>query len=535
MQNSRALIFWAIGLGLISFGLYWQTIHFGAVNLDDPWYLVSNPQVNQGLSWQAVKHAFGPEQATYWHPMATLSAMTDFSLFGPRPGGHHFSSALIHAATAALFFLALHAMTRQLWPSLLAALLFAVHPINVEAVCWLTQRKTILTGLFCAAALLSYAHYARKPGFLRYLWVFVLSGFCVMSKPSAAPLPIALLLIDYWPLRRLPQSGPGRLILEKIPLLCLSLLTMIMTYITGLPYGGLNLVQGVPMLLRLENAFVATIVYLGKFFYSTGPTVYVPFPGALPWWKPVLALLLIAAMTALALRFCKKAPQLIVGLLWFLVFLTPVIGVIQAGVFPAWADRYAYLPYWGLYIAAAWTIFSLKKADFGFEKWATALAAVWVCLLGFSAWTQAGAWANDVALFSRAVRNVPNSLMLRHNYGVALMGDGRYGEAVNQYEKALALISPKDGPGYPAYLRFSLGNAHLGNKDAASAEREYKAAIALAPRFFQAYNNLGLVYWGRGLENKAQACFNKALEINPNFQDAKNNLEDMGRSREAPN
>ena len=209
-----------------------------------------------------------------------------------------------------VFFLALEKMTGKIWPSVIAAFLFAVHPINVEAICWLTQRKTILTGLFGAATLLAYAYYARKPAMGRYLWVFAMFALCVMSKPSATPLPLALLLLDYWPLYRLdlgqdcpnaspfPHATSFQLILEKIPLLCLSLVTIAMTYVTGIPYGGFCLTEGAPLLLRLENALTALVIYLGKVFYSKGPTVFVPFPESVSIWKVAGAFMVLCAVFA---------------------------------------------------------------------------------------------------------------------------------------------------------------------------------------------------------------------------------------------
>ncbi|MBI9074308.1 MAG: tetratricopeptide repeat protein [Desulfatibacillum sp.] len=546
MRERSATILCALCLGLLSLGLFWHVAFFKTINLDDPWYLVSNQQVNQGLSWQGALDAFGSSQVTYWHPMATLSAMADFTLFGPYPGPHHLSSLFFHAMAVILFFLALKKMTGALWPSTLAALLFAVHPVNLEAFCWLTQRKTILTGFFGAGTLLTYAYYAAKPGVGRYLGVFFLFALCVMSKPSATPLPLALLLLDFWPLCRLDlgqncgvQPDFGRaslswLILEKVPLLFLSLGTTIMTFVTGIPYGGLNLLEGIPLLLRLENALLALVTYLGKFFYSAGPTVYVPFPSSLSIRNVAGALLVLFLVTAWVARNIKKSPHQAVGLLWFLLCMSPVIGVIQVGFFPAWADRYAYLPFMGLYMAVAWTVHSWIMAAPRFKKWIGAMTMAWVVILGLSAWGQSRYWANDRLLFSRAICHVPESMIVQNNYAVALIDDGLYDKAIFHYRKALSLALERMDSGFIADIHFNLGNAYLKLDDMQQAEMEYKMAIQSNPRLVQAYNNLGLVLKGQGLDWQARACFEKSLEIDPGFPDAKNNLEDMAQNLGAP-
>ena len=215
------------------------------------------------------------------------------------------------------------------------------------------------------------------------------------------------------------------------------------------------------------------------------------------------------------------------GLLWFSLFLSPVIGVIQVGVFPAWADRYVYLPYWGLYVGIAWTIYSWVKAAPGLRKWVGALTAAWIVMLGGAAWTQSQAWASDRSLFAQAIRNAPNSLILHNNYAVGLAGDRFYDQAIVHYQKALSLFPGTMAPGFRAHVHYNLGNAYMGKNDPGQAEREYMSAVVLDPAFVQAHNNLGLALRGQGREEAARRCFTKALEINPGFQDARNNLKDM--------
>lgn len=522
----------AIIITALTVSVYWQVKDYGPINLDDNWFITENPLVIHGFTKKSVIQAFGTHHATYWVPVTTLSVMADMEFFGPNYGMHHLANLFFHTIGAILLFFALRAMTGAVWTSALAATLFAVHPINVETVCWLAQRKTILTGFFWSATLLFYAFYAKKPGFLRYFWVFLATGLCLMSKPSALPLPFVLLVIDYWPLCRVdwgPDCGNGPifakttvpgLILEKIPLFILSFASMVFSCLSGHKWGGLSLSGEVPFFLRVENALVSCVKYLGKLVWHQGPSVFYPFPKEIPAWQVCGAIFILVCLAVIIIKNAKKAPFLLTGFLWFGAYLGPACGVAQVKFFPAMADRFVYLPAMGLFVAIAWTLRALAQNRPVAKKIIPPAVAVAVLGLGVAAWNQAGFWQNNLLLFSQATKTVPKSYVAQHNLAVALDAKGEHERAIFHYKKTIGLFPDSPLPYY------NLGNTLFAMGKAEQAADLYKKTLFLDPDFTRAHNNLGLILLERGDMAQALNHFHKALAINPNFIPAINNIED---------
>ena len=334
-------------LALLTAFVYERTSRNGYINFDDPEYVSKNPVVQQGLTWHGIGWALRSTEQANWHPLTWWSHMLDASLFGERPGPQHLVSALLHAISAMLLFLALEAMTGAAWRSALVAAIFAVHPLHVESVAWIAERKDVLCGLFWMLALYAYSRHARKPGAAGYLAVTACFALALMAKPMAVTLPLALLLLDWWPLGR-------RNFREKIPLLALALLSGVITLAVQSAGGAVATVANHPFGLRLENAFHSAAVYPLKLLWPQRLGVFYPHPGPLlPWWQWALAGVILATATLVAARLRRCDPFLAAGWVWYLVTLAPVSGLIQVGK-QGMADRYLYLPSVGLTIALAW-------------------------------------------------------------------------------------------------------------------------------------------------------------------------------------
>ncbi|HWR98000.1 MAG TPA: tetratricopeptide repeat protein [Candidatus Methanoperedens sp.] len=469
--------------------VYSPVTGFDFVNFDDDRYVTRNEAVRGGLSARGVSWALTDLGSGNWHPLTWLSHLTDVELFGLDAGGHHAVSLLLHLANTALLFAALRALTGAPWPSAAAAALFALHPLHVESVAWVSERKDVLSALFWMLGLLAYARYARRPSPARYAWVAAALALGLAAKAMLVTLPLVLLLLDWWPLGRLRAagSGPGApspaaaaraLFLEKIPLLLLS----------GLA-GAITLAaqRGVPLLVPLEvretaarvsNALWGYLWYLGKTLWPSSLAVYYPFPaGGPPLGKTVLAALVLAAVTLLVLRGRRSRPALAVGWLWFLVVLAPVIGLIQAGN-QAVADRYTYLPLIGLFLAAAWGVGDPRRRWPAPRAVTAALSAVTlaaVAALALASSLQVRHWRNSRTLFERAVEVTPAHPVTLNNLANALTAEGRDEEAIALYRRAL-LIRPD------AIVHANLGAALLRVGRLGEARESLREALARDPR-----------------------------------------------------
>jgi protein O-mannosyl-transferase len=524
----------AAGVAFAALLAYAPALSNGFVNWDDDRYVTGNPAVRQ-LTWDGVRWAFTTLYESNWHPLTWLSHMLDGSLFGTNPAGHHAMSIVLHAANAALLFLVLLRMTGGLAPSALAAALFALHPLNVESVAWISERKNVLSTLFWILTIGAYARYAERPSRGRYTWVLVLFALGLMAKPMLVTLPFVLLLLDDWPLRRL--NGPGRgasprdLIVEKLPLFAMSLASCVVTLIAQRPARvSMTLV---PFGDRLANAAVAYLRYLAKAIVPIDLSPYYSLPGtpeepavALP--VAVLAAAALAALTLLAWRFRRRAPHALVGWLWFLGTLVPVIGIVQVGG-QAMADRYAYVPLIGVFIAVAWSLplarvpaIHAGRAPIAGPARAAAGAAIFACVvlvaLGVATARQTRVWRDSPALWQHVLAKQPRSRLALTNYGIDLVYSGRAEEGIALFERALAI-----DPDFE-HARVSLGGALTRGRRYDEALRHLEPVVANGTQLREGPFNLGVTLALVGRRDEARRALERALEIDPRYADALSQL-----------
>jgi protein O-mannosyl-transferase len=483
--------------------VYWHTGNNEFVNLDDFLYVSDNPHVQGGLTPDNVRWAFTASYATNWHPLTWLSHMTDCQLYGLSPWGHHLTSVLFHAANAALLFLFLERATGMLWRSGFVTALFALHPLHVESVAWIAERKDVLSAFFFLLALLAYVRYVEQRGTGRYLLVLTPFALGLMAKPMLVTFPFVLLLLDYWPLHRWgaedgPATGPpaagrvhastrwqaaGGLILEKLPLFLLSAASCIVTFQVQKSGGAVSTLEMMPVLLRIGNAVTAYGGYLAKTLWPAGLTPLYPFPARFPVGEAVGAGLLLAWVSVMAVRLRRRYPFLPVGWFWFLGTLVPVIGLVQVGM-QAMADRYSYIPVIGIFIMITWAVSELAE-KFRLPRIVCATGALLV-ILGLSAatWLQIGHWRNSRELFAHTLRFTNNNFYALKALGNALHGEGRVDEAINVYREALRI-----NPGY-AECHNDLGAALGAQGKLAEARESFSEALRLQPGFTSARRNL---------------------------------------------
>ena len=512
-------------LVLAVLAVFGQTVRHGFVNVDDDWYVLDkNPCVSQGLTPEGVKWAFTAYHAANWHPLTWLSHMADCQVYGLWPGGHHLTSVAFHAAAALLLFLALLRMTGATWPSALVAALFAIHPLRVESVAWVAERKDVLSGLFFMATLLAYAHYATRPlAWYRYVPVVLAYALGLMCKPMLVTLPFVLLLLDYWPLERLRES-PERIVLillEKVPLLLLAGMSCAVTVAAQSQVAAIKTGEQVPWSGRWANAIVSYAAYLGQMFYPADLAVYYPHPlDHLPMRQVIGAAVLLAAITAAVAWLGRKRGYWIVGWLWYVGTLVPVIGLIQVGT-QARADRYTYLSLLGITVALVWAAADASKR----WAWRPAICATGAGLLlaalACCAWRQTATWHDSVTLWHKALASTVGNDFAHNNLGVALNDLGKEDAAIEQFRQAVE-INPKY-----ADAQNNLG-IHLHNKGKfEEAILHYEQALAANPDFPDAHNNLSATLYALGRKEEAIAHLRKALEACPDHALANANLGTM--------
>lgn len=554
-----ALLLLATGL------VFGQTVRHEFINLDDNIYVYQNPHVLHGLNGQEILWSFAHSHFANWHPLTWISLMLDYQLYGLNAAGYHLTNVLLHAATAILLFLVLQQMTGALWPSAFVAALFAVHPMQVESVAWVTERKDVLSGLFFVLTLGAYLGYVRRPfSILRYLAVVALFALGLMAKAMLVTLPFLLLLLDYWPLGRM-GSTPGatvsaagnlrpqnlwRLILEKVPLFALAAVCCAATlWIQG---ESLAPNERVPLLWRIGNAAISYVVYLATFCYPAGLAVLYPPPspdGLI--WKVSAAGLVLASISAAALLARRRYPYLLVGWFWFLGMLVPVIGVVQVGLQTV-ADRFTYLPQIGLGIALAWGMADAACRWPGRRWVCVAAGSVMLAVFMGCAWHQASFWRDSeslwthtlactrpnsaahnafanalvdrgrlddaVAHYRQAVDIRPDLAPAHYNLAVALDNLGRFEEAIAEYEQTLKL-TPGD-----AKSHYNLGSIQLTHGQLERAIEHFQEAIRLEPAFAEAHYNLANAWFVRGRLEDAVEEYRETLKIRPNFANALYNL-----------
>ncbi len=577
-----------IFLAVIVWVVFGQTLGHEFVNYDDDEYVYENPEVVRGLTFQGIIWAFTHVHCSNWHPLTWISHMLDCQVYGLSPGGHHLTNVLLHTATAILLFLVLRRMTGYLWRSAFVAAVFAIHPLRVESVAWVAERKDVLSGLFFMLTLWAYTRYAqgvtgdacratrtnptlspatRHPS-LFYCLVLMFFALGLMCKPMLVTLPLVLLLLDYWPLRRISEFGVrsselentlrpstlnpqlSTLFLEKLPLLGLAVASCVVTIFAQ--HETIQPFENISLPLRAGNASISCVAYLGQMFWPAGLAVLYPFPAAgIEVSEVVVSLVLLAGISGGVFILRGRCPCFLTGWLWYLIMLLPVIGIVQVGV-QARADRYAYLPQIGLYLMLTWAAADLcagwrhRRAVLGGG------ATVILAALIFCARAQASYWRNSellwthtlactsdnavahnnlgnvlfkmgdiedaLAHFQTALQIKPDLAEAHNNLGNALLKKGRADEAIAHFQKALQVR-----PGY-AIARNNLGNALLQQGQADEAMAHYQAALQITPDSTEVHINLGSALLQKGQLDEAMVHFQKALQITPDSAEAHNNL-----------
>lgn len=506
---------WAVCLALaaITFAVFGQTVDHQFVNFDDAIYVVNNSIVSRGLTWKGAAQVFTGLNSGNWHPLTMLSHMLDCQIYGLHPAGHHLSNVLLHAAAAIALFLVLRSMTGAFWRSAFVAAVFAIHPLRVESVAWVAERKDVLSGLFFSLTIGAYVHYARRPwSSANYALIAFVYALGLMCKPMLVTLPLVLLVLDFWPLQRLRPPFLRRRIAEKLPLLALAALVCAATLQAQSKAIHAAEIYSIPA--RLANALISSIIYLRQIFWPSGLAVLYPFPrNGTPAGEIVLAGVLFLGISTLVWRERGARPWLLAGWAWYLVMLIPVAGIIQVGR-QGHADRYTYLPQIGISIAVTWLVaeWRLRRAFLG------SLIVGVIAVLMAVAWKQTTYWQDSVTLWTRALACTTDNETAHNNLGTALLDEGKPEEAQRQFEIALKLW-----PEYP-FANFNLGMAQLRKGEVDDAIAHFLLCLKTAPNYADAHFRLGDALRQKGQINEAIAEYQRALDLRPDLAEAENNL-----------
>ena len=506
-------------LVLPTLGVYWEVRNFDFVTFDDYTYVAENPNVQSGLSKSGLVWAFTRSHASNWHPVTWLSHMLDCQFFGLNSGMHHLNNLIFHTANTLLLFLVLGRMTGALWRSAFVSALFALHPLHVESVAWVAERKDVLSTLFWMLTMWAYVRYSERPSPTRYLLIFPFFILGLMSKPMLVTLPFVLLLMDYWPLGRLQSTLPEkggklktpklavlRLIAEKIPLFVLVALLSVVTFLAQ--EEAVQSLDNFHLKARIANGLVSYAAYIRKMFWPNDLSIFYPYPQTLQLWQATASGFFLITMTILFVRMGKRRPFILVGWLWYLGTLFPVIGLVQVGTH-AMADRYTYIPLIGLFIMIAWGIPDLL-GNWLYRKQVLRISAgLLLVILAVCTWLQVRYWKDSIVLFTHAIDVTDDNWMAHNNIGFPLVQQGRNIEAIAHFSKAVRIK-----PDY-AEAHVNLANSYGLEGRFEEAKQHFFDAIRINPDLADAYMNLGVIFARQGNLDKAINHFAAALRVNP--------------------
>ena len=532
-QNSLRNII-ALVLFLITWIAYRQSVGHGFIIFDDPGYVTANPHVLQGLQLKEIAWAFSNTEIGHWHPLNWLSHMTDVSLFGLNPAGHHLMNVMFHAVNSVLLFLVLLKMTGARWRSAFVAALFALHPLNVESVAWIANRKNVLCTFFWMLTMGAYWYYVKKPGTIRYMVVFLFLLLGLLTKPLVITLPFVLLLLDFWPLDRLRKQSKlltlRKLVKEKIPLFALSVFSGVMTVYAAKSVTTIAGLDIIPVATRIANTFIFYLRYVGKTIWPQDLAIFYPY---IVDWSIAgffVAALVVGGITFFVLLKRHAYPYLVVGWFWFLVVLLPNIGIIQAGS-QSIADRYAYIPLIGLFIILAWGVPDLLRAWPRREAVLIILSGVVLCVLFNITERQVAYWQNSTVLFRHAVQIIPGNFFAHNLLGKALMENEQFEESVQHFQLAI-----KAKPDF-ANAYHNLGLAYFRRKQYDEAMNAYAQVIRYQPIDASVYMKMAEIFMNKGKTDQALQAYEKARSLQPRRADINNNLgialAKLGRNEEA--
>jgi Flp pilus assembly protein TadD len=533
-MRDRRLPSIAVSLALIvlTAGIFGQVAGHTFAPYDDDVYVYNNPNLAGGLSPAGVRWALTDVgYAGNWHPLTWLSHLADASLFGPRPGGHHLVNVVLHALNGVLLFALMVSLTGALWKSALVAALFVVHPLHVESVAWVSERKDLLAAFFSLLTLLTWRRWTLGPGVGRYLAAAGLFGLALMSKPMAVTIPLILLVLDWWPLGRLAGGPPPargdvvaaplglpRLLMEKAPLMAMSAAASALTWVAQSRGGATAANIVYPFGERLGNALDASVVYLAETLWPAGLTFFYPHPGpSLPVWRPMVAALVLAGATAAALLLRKKRPWLLAGWLWYGVMLLPVLGLIQVGS-QARADRYTYLSLTGVFVVGVWGVEALTARWKGRGPALAVVSAALVVALSAAAFVQTGWWRDGETLCRRAIAVTRGNWVALNNLGTILKERGDLEGAARYVSEAVAArpLDPKS--------HYNLGIILILLRRAPAAVEECRVTVRLSPAWPEAWYNLGVALFYAGRMDESSDAYREALRLNPGYVEALDNL-----------
>ena len=506
--------------------VFYQVCTYDFVNFDDAEYVYKNPNIQVGVTLGAIKWAFTTGYAANWHPLTWLSHILDWQLFGHNSAGHHITNLIFHIVNTLLLFIVLKQMTGAIWPSAFVAALFALHPLHVESVAWVSERKDVLSTFFWLLTMWAYVRFVRRPKITGYLLVVLFLALGLMAKPMLVTLPFVLLLLDYWPLDRFgPKRGKAgtkyslsHLLIEKIPLFAMVLASCIVTYIVQQKGGAMPIAEVRDFPIRLANAFISYLQYINKMIWPAWLAMFYPYPGRnVSFLYTIISAVLLLAVTILILRFAKSRRYLVTGWFWYLGTLVPVIGLIQVGGH-AMADRYSYITLTGLFIIIAWGLPELLG------KWPHRKVVLWTAsllvlsALAICAHIQQRYWKNTITLCEHALKVTNNNYQAHFCMTDMLLEQGRIEEAIRHNIEAARIrpdyVEAINGLGFALY--------RAGRID--EAMYYYKRALEINPGFAPAYANLGCVLAAKGKFAEAISFCNKALQIAPDLIEARLNL-----------
>ena len=530
---------------------YWQVKDHNFITFDDPQYITENPQVKTGLTLESVKWAFTSLHVYNWHPVTWLSHMLDVQLFGLNPGWHHVTNLIFHIATTLLLFFVFHRMTKALWQSTLVAAIFALHPLHVESVAWVAERKDVLSAFFWMLTIGAYAYYVERPVVQRYLLTILFFILGLMAKPMLVTMPFVLLLLDYWPLGRLqlsalkladpdkntkpasrkhkrkkvqknvvtetsqqhkivqsvnPWSNLKQLAYEKIPFFILSVISCVITIIAQ--KDATYSIQELPLGYRITNAIVSYTHYIVKMIYPVNLSVFYPRPNEIPSWQTFGAMLVLICVTILVIQATRKFKYLAVGWFWYLGTLVPVIGLIQVGS-QAMADRYTYIPLIGIFIMFAWGVHDVSRRWKNQKVILGIIAGILIIALSFGTWVQVRYWRNNDILFKHALNVDARNWKAHYILAITSSQKGYIDEAIQHYQDALRFVP------YESEIHKGIGLllAAKGNIDEAISH--FEKASQIDPHDTKAREFLEINLALRGNIKEAISHYKKALQINP--------------------
>jgi Tfp pilus assembly protein PilF len=569
ISSKRQILIVYVVLAVVTLAVFWQVNQYDFITFDDHMYITQNSHIQSGITLDGFRWAFSTKYLGLWNPLVWLSLMFDYQLHGLNAGGYHLTNLILHIMSALLLFWLFNRMTGAIWKSAFVAALFALHPLHVESVAWIAERKDVLSAFFWMLTLCLYVYYTEKPVIRRYLLVLLCFACALMSKPMVVTLPIVMILLDYWPLDRLQSrkivtnmpevmsvpTNKGKKknkfkkealkknispphvqklsepriagiiplwqLWEKIPFFILSIVLVIITLYNPntpdiLDNPGSKLI---PFISRLANAPVAFVTYLEKTFWPHDMAVFYPFPSQIPAWQVIGASLLILVISVAVIVMIKRLPYLFTGWMWFGITIAPVIGIIQVSISTpyAMADRYHYLPSIGLAVMMAWGIPALIKSEEIRKKILFPGGIIFLAIMSFLSWNQCGYWKNSIILSSHTLNVTDNNWLAYHSRGDAYYILGNYRQAIEDYSREIEII-----PNYAAaYL--SRGDAYYVLGNYRQAVKDYGRVIEIKPGYADAYNNRGDAYKGLGNYRQAVEDYGRAIEIKPDSVAAYNN------------